>query len=210
MKYKIYKIMSAFFILCFVFGCDENTDKDIGRNAENQNAESRSVITESVISEAELTPREDFYLNSYAKGIKIAAFDAVYSKDFHSLTYKLYNFKNNQWHKIREGSYNLEGNTAWIVAGTDLTDFNIAFGDGKTMTSEGSEPLSHIHNAKQRDAVLKESRIEKGKEFPVIAFRECGNNIKLPKSPLFSDFEDTDKVIVEENENYLMLTLTFE
>ena len=210
MKHKVYKIMVAVFVLCFIFGCDENTDKDIGRNSEKQNTESRSVITESVISEAELTPREDFYLNSFAKAIKIAAFDAVYSKDFHSLTYKLYNFKNNQWHKMREGSYDLEGNIVWIVARTDLTEFNIAFGDGKTMISEGSEPLSYIHKAKQRDAVLKESKIEKGKEFPIIAYRECGSNIKLPKSPLFSDFEDSDEVIVEENENYLMLTLTFE
>ena len=209
MKHKICKILLVIFTLCFLYGCDERVPSDVAEVSENKNSETKSEITESIISKADLTQRESFYLQLLVGNEDPVAFDAMWNQDFHSLTYKIYNYENHDWHEVTKGSYELEGKMAWIVVGTNLTELNISIGNGDSRYEKNGETtIKSLGNFSGDQAILQKHEIEKGKEIPVIAYREIGN--EESKKADFSDFTNPDQVVMAENENYVMLTFTFE
>lgn len=208
---KICKIMLALFIVCFLAGCEQNVSEEAGKSVGNQKTEDKSQITKSVISKAELTPKEEFYLNTSASGGTPVAFDTVYSKDFHSMTYKVYNFENGKWNEIDKGTYDLEDNMLWIVVEENLTELTISVGNGKTYHSKNEEmPVKHLNNFVADYKTLEKYEIEKSEELPAIAYREFLDENGESKTANLSDFNFPEQVTVGENENYLMLTFTFE
>ena len=159
MKYNICKVLMVVFTLCFLCGCDERVPSDVREVSETQNSETQSEITDSIISKADLTQRETFYLQSLVGNVDPVAFDAMWNQDFHLLTYKIYNFEDNDWHEVTNGSYKLEGKKAWIVVGTNLTELNISIGDGKSRYEKNEEiNIQSLGNCLENPAILQKGR----------------------------------------------------
>lgn len=211
MKNNICKVLLIIFTLCFLYGCDERIPSDVAEVSETQNSETQSGITKSIISKADLTQREKFLFDALSMYEQPVAFDAMWNEDFHNLNYKLYSFENNGWNQIREDDFELENNIVLIAVGFDLSSFNISIysrdkeeGRGTRRENQSENDYSNVDDIE----ILNKQEIEKGKEIPVIAYRQYGSDEM--KNARLSDFTRFDKVKMDEDEKYLILTFTFE
>ena len=211
MKNNICKVLLIIFTLCFLYGCDERIPSDVAEVSETQNSETQSGITKSIISKADLTQREIFLFDALSMYEQPVAFDAMWHEDFHNLNYKLYSFENNDWNQIREDDFGLENNMVLIAVGFDLSSFNISIysrdkeeGRGTRRENQSENDYSNVDDIE----ILNKQEIEKGKEIPVIAYRQYGSDEM--KNARLSDFTRFDKVKMDEDEKYLILTFTFE
>lgn len=211
MKNNTCKIFLIIFTLCFLYGCDERVPSDVVEVSEIQNSETQSGITKSIISKADLTQRETFLFDALSMYEQPVAFDAIWHEEFHSLNYRLYIFENNGWNQIREDDFELENNIVLVAVGFDLSSFKISIYSRDKAESRGTRRENQSENDYSNVydiEILNEQEIEKGKEIPVIAYREYdGDEVKNAR---VSDFTRFDKVKMDENEKYLMLTFTFE
>lgn len=203
MKAKLGKVMTLFLVTGLLFGC-----KAKSQNITKVNTEEVSV---SIMETAKLTEKESFYLN--ASGNNLLAYDAKFKKDIRSLTFNLYKYTGKHWEKIDKGNIPLDNTgDAWIVVSEHLSDFKICVKRGNSMISQQKDPLKPLWEegyTADTDVVQKYT-IEKDKEFPVVAYRRFHVDDTSERKAYLNDFQNTENIKADKNDEYFMLTFIFE
>lgn len=93
-----------------------------------------------------------------------------------------------------------------------LSDFKICVKRGNSMISQQKDPLKPLWEegyTADTDVVQKYT-IEKDKEFPVVAYRRFHVDDTSERKAYLNDFQNTENIKADKNDEYFMLTFIFE
>lgn len=220
---KSIKMFLVSFMCLSLLGCsnqvsNEATKDDISTVSEQTTSDLESAKTDkNVFYPSETTDKEEFYLNA-TKDLSYSPFEVSFDKNYSKLTCKLYQLDNQSWKTLQEFDLELSGDTFWFLVSNRLTDASVLYKNVNTdqeySTLSGGrpfetiEPSFGIHGVTSHFAETEKVNVEEGVEFPVIANVFWKGTDKSLNANT-EDFYNPDKIDVNKNEAYYMLTFTF-
>lgn len=219
-------ILKFLFLLCCLFifpGCqNSNSLNDKTSNQVNnestliENKDDKNVKVNTFLK-TNISNREKFYLESNNK-FSYIPFEVNLDSVYATLVCKLYCYKDNNWKQIQDLSLEIDGNRFWILINSDLTNSSILFHNISSINSKPTAlsggrvfdaitPEFGFQGTSQYYESIDEVNIKNEEEFAVIANRIAKGVKHLYANP--NDFYHPEKVQMETDEEYYIITLQF-
>lgn len=217
MKKLLKNIISIALLTTFVSGCTHATVTD-SKADEPAKTTSTEKNTKNTLKLTEVSERESFYITSDFEHVN-TPFDLSLEEGYKNLEYKLYTYKDNSWQVLQQGKFELAGNNYWLLVSSHLDKPMITIRNCDLEnygTLQESSPLNELEQpswwgekgTSSNYCTIESISIVPDKEFAIIASRRCSGAESYNVNT--DDFEHPENIEMHKEDEYFMLTFTFQ